>query len=672
MRFSEMFSNLDREKVEKVIRKYGISIPDDFNFSATNILIGPNGAGKTRFLSAIRELYLLDGSTDVLYGYIPSLSDRSTTMTDKQKEPLPEWTLSDFLYMENVNFSDFFIEIEKQGEDFISEILQYHSQQQKKRSMTTLDILKKSFSLLTNKELHIVSGNVYVNDKIEGNSKIKLSEEIKRFSPGELMLFYMSIFLSLQGQTKRKRIIILDEPESHLHPKALISFIKMLVEICASNEIWIATHSLYLLPQFKFENVIYIDKGLIQKRSSSIYQNILSDVLGDEDGNISLFLSSIDEWQYCDFIAECFTNPTVVDIVNSNDEQVQLFIKYFEEHRPFRILDCGGGSGRLGLSFEAAKINNSENLIYDIYDKSPTYSGDKYSVYTKLSNISSTYNCVVMMNFLHEVNPAGWVQLFRKLYSLMEENAYLLFVEVSTLTKGEMPNAKGYFILGKMELEFLFDAHSEIIEVRKEDKQKSSCFLISKKRLMNISEKSILDAILCLKERTQEEIRKIRNDIKMKQGSQGGARRYAFLLQQYINADLFIDDYHKKESAKIKRNQKRIGGSKTTMLEIETDKNPANQKGQGDCFLKISTDKQKQYIKDLDRAIQYAKNCLVKTGKAPQTELQKCWKMILSLEKNHVEKGIIAQYLVKLASLGDERARKHLNNNGYNKYLSTL
>lgn len=670
MLVSNLFSNVDIETVESEFRKYGIKVPSNFNFSTINVVIGANGSGKTRLLNAIKELYTLDQKLDVLYGYFPSLSD-SKVPSNASNYDLPECTLYDSMYMEDVSFSDFFKEIEAHNEEFIPELLEYHSQRQKKRGEKALNIVYDSFFALTGKKL--INRNKEIFIKNSDDSLEPLAAVLEKLSPGELMLFYMSIFLAIQQNGKKNKVIILDEPESHLHPKALLSFVELLIHTHEFKEIWIATHSLFLIPEFQFENVVYICDSQIQSRTSKIYQNIFFSLLGDEDGKTKLFFSSLFQWQYCEFIAECFTNPTVIDFINPNDEQVQLFIEYLNTHRPFHVLDCGGGSGRLGLSLEEAQIGESANIIYDIYDKKPTYAGNKFDVYKDLEDIKDTYNCIVMMNFLHEVEPKDWCQLFQQIYALMQDNAYLFFVEVVTLTQGEMPSDVGYLILGKEELEILFSNNKELLDIKCKEKQKSTCVLVPKGSLLNVTEETIQEAIRHLEKRMLSEIKTLRkvDETKREKVDAVTARRYAFLSQQFINAKLFADKQENRVS-KQKQIEEQKEAKKIWQKKLAPDKKDVKSSLiEVMCYLYNLQPRFDNYVdKKVFLSFQEAASNFCVYGTVSEKKLTECWKYIPLLEKAHVNKELLATLLVALTLMGDSRGRNKFDNNGYIKYLS--
>lgn len=540
-----------KRKYNEAFSKYNIYVPENFEFSNINIIIGPNGAGKTRFLNAIKELYN-DRDVRPIYSFFPALPSHMAP----QKHSMPDYSIIEVPSNENdIGFADFFREIESQFYWTLQTLSNPQSKKDKIEKEKLFNTIKDIFSKFTQKEL-IRVGRKY-SLKTFDNEPLALTDELNRMSPGERVLLYMSVFIALQKKNKKRQVIILDEPESHLHPKALIAFINLLKEQINDNNMvcWIATHSLFLIPEFEFKNIVCIKNSQIQNRTSQLYHNMFSDMLGDEDGKVKTFFSSLPYWQYSDFICECFTPPTVIETVNPEDEQVRLFKEYLngDEERAFRVLDWGGGRGRLGSSLEAAWAEKRPDFCYEIYEPNPVYKGDKFKVYTDLKDIKGPYDCIVMMNVLHEIDPLKWCDLFSNIHHFLKEDAYVFFVEVKALSQGEMPIEEGYFVLGKSELEILFQ-NKELTDFTLKDnakrEQKSSCIIIPQKSLLNIRKRTILEAIYHLRDRMLDEIEKCRNTNKTDKPITGGAigRKYAFLLQQHMNATLFLKQNTKKTS----------------------------------------------------------------------------------------------------------------------------
>ena len=665
--FEEIFPNCTEDKIKEILEKLNITIPDNFRFSnKMNIVIGSNGSGKTRLLKAIKELYQQDPSIRVMYGYYPSIPD---VHIDNLNGELPDYSLGDFLRNRNASFNDLLNFIAQYGPEFISDLVNYRSRSEKEENSKILDDISRDFFILTGKKLIGDKRKIYVEDK-QGN-KMVIEEALSLFSPGETMLLYMSIFLSMQKNNKEeKSVIILDEPESHLHPKALLDFIDMLQTNHKSETIWIATHSLFAIPQLKFENIIYIKDNIIEKRRSTIYNDLKLCLLGDETEPVEMFFSSLSQWQYCEFIAECLTNPEVIDTVNADDEQVQIFVQFLSWYRDnnieLNILDFGGGSARLGLSLNLIKNEDKPQYEYEIYDPKPQYEGEEFKVYTKLEEIKKKYDCIVMMNVLHEIKPTDWLENFRAISSLLKDNGYLVFVEVSALTSGEMPNDFGYFVLGEEELKVLCNANEGIPKVRIKNNQKSLCFILDKFMLSEITQNSIDRTINRLKEHSMEEIKQIKNVVE--KGKKAGvintnsySRRYAFWTQQYVNAKIYSDtivalniNNEIKDAIQKKKNQDEKYNQVIKLL------NSPEIKDANSIIIKSIRDK----------LITSAERILLNADYNNAKPLNDYWKDIITLEAIHYNKTIIAIFLFVGSIIGDKRCENRYVNNDYERYLN--
>lgn len=662
--------------VEDKLDATGLKLPDTFRFSDVNIVIGENGSGKTRLLRTLKVFYEsenMSNSVDLIYGYFPSLSDRFV----QKKSELPEYALWEFLVQPDVNFDDFFKEIEAQGADFLSHLLERYSQRQEKANEKTLEKINDFFYPTTGKRL-IVSQQIplemehhfwkedlmseprWIAVQEQSGRTYSLTLAIERFSPGERLLLYMAIFFVLKRDSTRKRVIILDEPETHLHPQALLTFIRTLKSSFSHTTIWIATHSLFLLPEFNFENVIYMKDGAVIPRNSGLYENVFSALLGEDNEGTRRFFSSLPYWQYVDFVTECFTTPEVVDTVDPEDEQVQLFMDALKRQQIRKVLDCGGGSGRLGLSLMAA---GSPLESYDIFDANPSYIGNEFTVYTDIKDIKNLYDCVVMMNFLHEVEPDDWPELFHEIYGLLETNGNLFFVEVAALRDGEWPNETGYMVLGKSELTTLFNITGDLSEIHIQDKQKSVGVLIPRHALETVTKKTVLATIRRLEARSYAELKEIRSEETERKKSGNGnppnARRYAFLSQQYINAKLFNDKNHPDQPQY----------SHTTVSK--------------DDLLTLALRSAKELImKDpaIDSRLSGSTRCIFKSavdfykknGRITDAQHDRCDEHIEAIERKGARGQTIEKFLILFALMDDKKAVQQLEAYGINPYSPVI
>jgi predicted ATPase len=66
-------------------------------------------------------------------------------------------------------------------------------------------------------------------------------------SDGQKVLIQFAVALHAQKGKLDNTVFIMDEPENHLHPSALVEFFDALGEVANNSQFWIATHSVPLL-----------------------------------------------------------------------------------------------------------------------------------------------------------------------------------------------------------------------------------------------------------------------------------------------------------------------------------------------------------------------------------------------------------------------------------------
>lgn len=75
-------------------------------------------------------------------------------------------------------------------------------------------------------------------------------------------------YINSKSSSDKRIILLLEEPESHLHPKAIHSLKKVLKEISDDNQIVISTHSPIMIDRSKYSNNILIKSGSATKVQS--------------------------------------------------------------------------------------------------------------------------------------------------------------------------------------------------------------------------------------------------------------------------------------------------------------------------------------------------------------------------------------------------------------------
>lgn len=550
---------LDKQVISGTKHKYGISNIEVLDLKKFNIIIGKNGAGKTRLLKAIKDSFASKNAI-VIYAYFPDMNTHFSTDVSNKTCDVPLYEL--IFENQNIELDNFIQYIELQGYDFLLELLRditqnsrYAKSYRKERAENIQDELNNILESLINRTL-IFESDIMVKSNVSKTTK-KLIDDLKQMSPGELSLFYLSILLISIKYNKHdnsKIVVLLDEPELHLHPDALIRFVNYLKTEKSINTCCIATHSIFLVPSLDFYEIIYIDDSKIQPHNSKMYCEIFDNIVGKHE-NIIDYLISRDMWQYYNFIADCFCLPNVVDKVNIKDEQFVKFAEHINKIKKIRnfitVLDYGAGSGRLGKTIKAAEESIEKKVkyfYYDKYEKNPPKDLG-YPIYKDLKDIYSanqTFDCVVLMNVLHEIDVKEWLQTFQSIYNILDPNGYLLIFEVISLLHGEQPYGDtGYILLGEQEIDKLFKTNGKK-SYSNDSNKKSNMFLIKRELLRNVNQQSIMDALQTLKEnisiqlREQYEMRR-----KLAHNSKKPPRQliknYGFLSQHYFNSMYAIE-----------------------------------------------------------------------------------------------------------------------------------
>ncbi len=105
-------------------------------------------------------------------------------------------------------------------------------------------------------------------------------------SPGQQYLLRLCVAIFLHADLN---ILILDEPELHLHPSVLIKIIKQISEKMPETQMWIATHSLSLLAiADDIRDIWFLDGHNPPKLIESNSEPIINDLLGGADNRDAL------------------------------------------------------------------------------------------------------------------------------------------------------------------------------------------------------------------------------------------------------------------------------------------------------------------------------------------------------------------------------------------------
>lgn len=106
------------------------------------------------------------------------------------------------------------------------------------------------------------SCRVYIDDGIETDLQLK--------GDGVISLTAISLLqhFSKQGSLDKGLILLLEEPESHLHPKAIHSLKKVLYEISKTNQVIVTTHSPIIIERQQVKHNIIVQSGQAKPASN--------------------------------------------------------------------------------------------------------------------------------------------------------------------------------------------------------------------------------------------------------------------------------------------------------------------------------------------------------------------------------------------------------------------
>lgn len=375
------------------------------------------------------------------------------------------------------------------------------------------------------------------------------------FSPGQKTLFaYAILFFYLDVNSKtniKESIIIIDEPEKHLHPEAqlkLITALKSIIE--KTGQLWIATHSVHILSHLDYDEIIMVKDDDIILPSRTTPGKSFNELMGiDEHINqLISFITSISEWAYGNFMVQCFKEPDVILGKNTNDPQFKLFKEFLKDKEIIEFLDFGAGKGRIGYTIQEDEAV-SKKVIYSAYEPDKS----NFEILNKIPNKKRTYSyikeipknhfdCIVLCNVLHEINPKDWVEILLLIKELLKEDGYLIIIEDRYIPKGENAHEFGYLILGIDETKILLNS-SNVMELKLDESEYYDRIIFNAftKHQINPTNKSVVNSLLKLKENCFNNLKLLKK--KDKNINQG--RRYANETQLYINSQLALESLDK-------------------------------------------------------------------------------------------------------------------------------
>jgi len=220
---------MEEMKLKEVIIKHYKSIKEPVHlrdFSNFHILVGPNNAGKTNILDAINLFFDENLEEDRFFDRDASIE---LTVSLENKEHTLALKNGKLTESSNLNLKDSFVRIgERIDYPEVAGRLKEFKEKYPKEYEELSSTLKKYFNEMEiSEELFVF--NIYADKK-------KRSE--KRIGDGFKRLFVI-LFYIFHPQYK---IILIDEPEAHLHPSVIRRFLHVLKNKCHKKQVFFTTH----------------------------------------------------------------------------------------------------------------------------------------------------------------------------------------------------------------------------------------------------------------------------------------------------------------------------------------------------------------------------------------------------------------------------------------------
>ena len=404
-------------------------------------------------------------------------------------------------------------------------------------------------------------------------------------SPGQQYLLRLSVAIFFNTNLN---ILILDEPELHLHPNVLIKIIKKISIQMPGTQMWIATHSLALLAVSEdIRDIWFLDGHNPPKLIESNSEPIINDLLGGVDNRDSLeaLIGMPVTYATNIFAFETLLNQeTAIESISNRDKQTERIVKEtcnLIKNKKITIVDYGAGKGRLLQCLHNLAIDDNfdvmatkatdilSKLVYYAYDLPEATESKKccmhimdsvlglraskkyISHYPNLAKrVANKADFVFLINVLHEISPLDWYDcLHNKIEPLIKENGYLIIAEVDELRNGELSSDCGFLVVTENSISKLFKRYA-CYKDQLSHSRSISTYFIEKKCFKNLTANKIRRAVECIKKEALEKIAECRENAIAINKTNGVLRYYdgirlSFWLAQYANAELALNKLKK-------------------------------------------------------------------------------------------------------------------------------
>lgn len=383
---------------------------------------------------------------------------------------------------------------------------------------------------------------------------------LEELSEGQQVLLTWALTLAEHGEALDNAIVLVDEPEIHLHPSAAITAITALRSYGVS-QIWLATHSAALLAAFGVESLYHVHGGRIEYAGNRV-EEVLGGLLGvDGRAQMRTFLADADDLAFHTFAAQSLVPPHSLDL-RPGDPQAQQFTALFPTTvagEPVRILDFAAGKGRLARAI--GELGRHDHIRYHAYNDSRfTAPEDHVQCRRRIAELNQgegifyhdefaaltvstapRMHAVVLCNVLHEIPVIDWLKTLHDIARVLHDDGALLLMEDQRMSRGELPHDAGFIVLDRWALCELFAVSPEEWQrytVSKDDRL--TLFRIPRAVLLQANGDTLIRALRNLAESTKSRLRSLRTRAS---GTSREGREHAYHALLLTNVMLALERY---------------------------------------------------------------------------------------------------------------------------------
>ncbi len=557
------------------------------------VLAGPNGAGKSRVLATVKSLLSdprLGRDFRTLYlpypEKYPDLHRKFNSFTYEG-----DWTKSqvfDFFPTKYV-LRDHRRLTPKEEQDYAAKVREVGVEDIHEHALSYIStILRRAFTA-THPDIGLGlverESAIQERERLRGVCKELLGADLgydldqqptlfgrpipeSSLSRGQTILLQLAVALHAQATLLNGAVLLVDEPENHLHPSSAIAILDHLRRRNPSGQMWVATHSVPILAAMPPECIWYLSQGRASWAGRSP-EHVLNGLLGGQEGcqRVADFLRLPAQLASNRFAAECLTKPAVVDTGSDDPQAKQLrdFCQTQRQRAPLRVLDYGAGRARLliALADRVPEGDFTRLISYQAYEPFPDPDGmlsaRLEAVYGKenrprlltaedqLETLDQgSVDIVVMCNVLHEIPPRKWTSLFGKdgaISRMLAEDGHVLILEDMEMPHGELAHEFGFLLLDNPHLHKLFACHGgDTVTIKSVTAYQGrlSGHAIPAKLCGRTTHVNVLDALQLLQKTARQKIANLRKG----EPSARNGRLHALWTQLLANADLGLQDMH--------------------------------------------------------------------------------------------------------------------------------